>query len=230
VSTLKYGDAPTVPVPTFSDLARAAYCPRQLEHARDDDDRGPDERAARRRDLAFRYPALLDAPAARLADLPVDLDPPAYRARLRALTERDDWAAIADPDARNRALDGKDCRGIAHKVSDDPPVPTVVSPGRPPDRGVWAPQRVRAVAAALALAWERSAPVARARVEYPASAVVRSVRLTGGNRRLYRRTLRTVERTEGALPRTDDHEKCGACDYRAACRGRTGSLRDRLFG
>jgi CRISPR-associated exonuclease Cas4 len=219
-------------VPTFSDLARAAYCPRQLYHARRDDDRGPDERAATRRDLAFRYPALLDAPPARLADLPIDLDPPAYRARLRGLTDRDDWGEIADPDARNRTLDGKDCRGVAHKVTEEPPTPTVVSPGRPPDRGVWAPQRVRAVAAALALAWEREEPVERARVEYPASAVVRSVRLTGGNRRLYRRTLRTVRRTDRTSeppPRTDDHAKCGACPYREDCRGRTRSLRARLF-
>jgi CRISPR-associated exonuclease Cas4 len=218
-------------VPTFSDLARAAYCPRQLHHARRDDDRGPDDRARERRALAFRYPDLLDAPPARLAALPVDLDPPAYRARLVALTERDDWAAVVDPDARGVRLDGKDCRGVAHKLCDDPPVPTVVSPGRPPDRGVWAPQRVRAVAAALALAWERRESVERARVEYPASAVVRSVRLTGGNRRRYRRTLRTVRRMDRGetAPRTDDHDKCGSCPYREPCRGRTRSLRSRLF-
>jgi CRISPR-associated exonuclease Cas4 len=217
-------------VPTFSDLARAAYCPRQLHYARRDDDRGPDERAARRRDLAFRYPALLDAPPARLADLPLDLDPPAYRARLRSLADRDDWREIAAPDARNRALDGKDCRGVAHKLVEEPPVPTVVSPGRPPERGVWAPQRVRAVATALALAWERETPVERCRVEYPASAVVRSVRLTGGNRRLYRRTLRTVRRmARETPPRTEDHAKCGPCAYREECRGRTRSLRSRLF-
>lgn len=217
-------------MPTFSDLARAAYCPRQLDHARRDDDRGPDERAARRRDLAFRYPALVDAAPATLADLPLDLDPPAYRARLRGLTDRDDWPAVARPDARNVALEGKDCRGVAHKVSEgDPPVPTVVSPGRPPDDGVWEPHRVRAVAAALALSWERERRVERARVEYPASAVVRTVRLTAGNRRRYRETLRTVRRTEGPLPRTDDHGKCGSCPYREPCRGRTRSLRDRLF-
>lgn len=219
-------------MPTFSDLARAAYCPRQLYHARRDDDRGPDERAARRRDLAFRYPALLDAPPERLAALPLDLDPPAYRARLRALADRDDWRALVDPDARNRALDGKDCRGIAHKVVEDPPVPTVVSPGRPPERGVWAPQRVRAVATALALAWEHGESVERCRVEYPASAVVRRVRLTGGNRRLYRRTLRELrrmDRTDDPPPRTDDHEKCGPCAYREECRGTTRSLRSRLF-
>ncbi|MFB6167838.1 MAG: Dna2/Cas4 domain-containing protein [Haloferacaceae archaeon] len=217
-------------MPTFSDLARAAYCPRQLYYARRDDSRGPDERAKRRRGLAFRYPALLDAPPERLAALPLDLDPPAYRARLRALADRDDWTEIAEPDARNRALDGKDCHGVAHKLVEAPPVPTVVSPGRPPERGVWAPQRVRAVATALALAWEREGPVERCRVEYPASAVVRHVRLTGGNRRLYRRTLRTVRRMERETPpRTDDHAKCGSCAYREDCRGKTRSLRSRIF-
>ncbi|ESS06639.1 MAG: hypothetical protein A07HB70_01360 [uncultured archaeon A07HB70] len=227
---LKGGDAATPVVPTFSDLARAAYCPRQLYHARRDDDRGPGDRARERRELAFRYPTLADAPPERLAALPVDLDPPAYRARLRALVERDDWPAIADPDARGVRLDGKDCRGVAHTLSEAPPVPTFVSPGRPPDRGVWAPQRVRAVATTLALAWEREQPVERCRVEYPASAVVRSVRLTGRNRRRYRRTLRTVWRMERETPpRTDDHAKCGSCPYREPCRGKTRSLRSRLF-
>lgn len=173
-------------MPTFSDLARAA----------------------RRRDLASGYPALLDAPPDRLADLPIALDPPACR-----------------------ALDGRDCRGVAHKLSTDPPVPTLVSPGRPPERGVWAPQRVRAVAIALALAWEREAPVERCRVECPAGAVVRSVRLTAGNRRLYRRALRAVRRADRAddpPPRTGDYAKYGSCAYREACRGRTRSLRSRL--
>ena len=218
-------------MPTFSDLARATYCPRQLYYARRDDDRGPDERARERRDLAFRYPDLLEASPGRLAALPLDLDPPAYRARLRALTDRDAWPDIASPDARGARLDGKDCRGVAHKLHEEPPVPTVVSPGRPPERGVWEPQRVRAVATALALAWERERPVELARVEYPASAAVRRVRLTGGNRRRYRRVLRTVRRMEReTAPRTDDHEKCGSCPYRERCRGRTRSLRDRLFG
>ncbi len=229
-ATPKCGAAATPVVPTFSDLARAAYCPRQLYHARRDDDRGPDERARERRALAFRYPALLDAAPGRLAALPVDLDPPAYRARLRALAERDDWSAVADPDTREARLDGKDCHGVAHKLSESPPTPTVVSPGRPPERGVWAPQRVRAVATALALAWEREQSVERCRVEYPASAVVRSVRLTAGNRRHYRQTLRTVRRMERETPpRTDDHAKCESCPYREPCRGRTRSLRSRLF-
>ena len=138
-------------MPTFSDLVRAAYCPRQRYHARRDDDRGPDDRPARRRDLAFRYPTLLDSPPARLAGLPVSPDSPAYRAQLRRLTDQDDWPAIAHSDARNVALDGKDCRGGAHRVSEDLPTTTVGSPGRPPEQGVGAPHRVRAVAAALAL-------------------------------------------------------------------------------
>mgnify|MGYP000536634911 CR=1 FL=1 len=36
-----------------------------------------------------------------------------------------------------------------------PPTPTIVSPGDPPDAGVWKPHSVQAVAAAKALAWER---------------------------------------------------------------------------
>jgi CRISPR-associated exonuclease Cas4 len=222
---------PASGVPTFSDLARAAYCPRQLYHARRDDDRGVPDRVRKRRRLAFRYDDLRDVPATELADLPVDPPPPTYRARLDRLAERPDWPALADPDGRMVDLDGRDCRGVAHKLLDgDPPIPTVVSPGSPPDRGVWEPQRVRAVATALALSWERERPVERALVEYPAHAVVRSVRLTTRNRAAYRGTLRTVRRLDdGDVPaRTDDRGKCASCAYREACGVRGRSLRSLL--
>ncbi|MFB6304546.1 MAG: hypothetical protein ABEH47_05225 [Haloferacaceae archaeon] len=210
---------------TFSDLATAAYCPRQLYYARRDDDRGPPAAVRERQRLAFRYP---DLRAAGTVPDAVAVPPATYRERLERLAERDDWDRLVAADRRVR-LEGKDCHGIAHKVLAEPPVPSVVSPGEPPDSGVWHPQRVRAVATAKALAWERERPVDRALVEYPAHGVVRTVRLTTRAKAAYRRTLRTVRRTDGVPPRIDDRSKCAACAYREECGVRTRSLRSMLF-
>jgi CRISPR-associated exonuclease Cas4 len=62
-------------------------------------------------------------------------------------------------------------------------VPTLVSPGEPPESGVWHRQTVRAVGLAKALAWERSREIPRVLVEYPAHAVVRGVRRRPARRR-----------------------------------------------
>ena len=241
-------------MPTFTDLSRAAYCPRQLYYARREDDRTPPPEAVERRNLAFRYSELRRADDAALAAEPADLAPEAYRAALSRLAERDDWDELADPTGRMVRLDGRDCRGVAHKVleggeaaasesraadghddadGDDagerpPPVPVVVSPGAPPESGVWEPQRVRAVAAAKALSWERERRVERALVEYPARAVVREVRLTTRNKATYRRTLRTVRGIDGPPPRLRASSKCGSCEYRTECGVRTRSLRSIL--
>ncbi|OYR84796.1 hypothetical protein DJ71_08390, partial [Halorubrum sp. E3] len=77
----------------FSDLARAAYCPRQLYYARRENDPDVPDEARARIDLAFRYPALADAPDATLRRLPIRRSPAAYRRNLSRLRERDDYAA-----------------------------------------------------------------------------------------------------------------------------------------
>jgi CRISPR-associated exonuclease Cas4 len=213
----------------FSDLARAAYCPRQLYYARREDDRGPPASVRERASLAHRYGELRDADDATIADCPVALPPPAYREALASLATREDWPALAGEYERDVYLEGRDSHGVAAKVLDvDPPVPTLVSPGTPPERGVWEPQRVRAVAAAKALAWERERQIPRALVEYPAHGEVRTVRLTTGNRAAYRRTVRTVRQLDGPPPRVDDAAKCEPCDYREQCGVRTRSLRSLL--
>lgn len=223
------GTRPTRAVLTFGALSRAAYCPRQLYYARRDGADGPPPAARERRDLAFRYPDLRTADDATLAAEPVERPPAAYRAALDRLAARDDWAKLVDPADREVLLEGRDCRGIAHKVlAGDPPTPTFVSPGRPPERGVWEPQRVRAVAMAKALAWEREREIPSALVEYPAHGVVRRVSLTTRNKAAYRRTVRTVRRLDGPPPRIDDDHKCDACDYREACGVRTRSLKSLL--
>lgn len=213
----------------FSDLARAAYCPRQLYYARRDDDRGPPPEARERTALAFRYPELRRADDETLRAAPIDRPPGAYRAALDALAARDDWEALTAPRRREATLAGKDCRGVVHKLlGGDPPTPTIVSPGRPPDAGVWEPQSVRAVAAAKALAWERERPIPRALVEYPAVGAVREVRLTSRRTAAYRRALRAVRSLDGPPPRLRGSAKCEACDYRGRCGVRGRSLRSLL--
>jgi CRISPR-associated exonuclease Cas4 len=195
-----------------------------------DDHEPPPEVGAVRR-LAFRYAASRDAGDADLRSRPIAVSPAQYRENLAGVAARDDWDELADPTAREQFLRGRDCHGVAHKVlGGDPPTPTLVSPGDPPDRGVWEPQRVRAVGLAKALAWERdeTEPVPRALVEYPAHGVVRTVRLTTRNRGLYRRTLWTVRSTSGVPPRLRDTGKCDSCDYRTRCGTKTRSLKSLL--
>lgn len=214
----------------FSDLATAAYCPRQLYYRRKHEDHEIPAAVTERRDLAFRYEALLD-PARDLHEEPIDATPTQFRARLSAAKERlDDWPGLVDPDGREVLLEGKDARGIAHKLLDDEPTVAIVSAGEPPERGVWQPDSVRAVAAAKALAWERETPVEHAYVEYPAHGIVRRVEL--GTQRLaaYRHALRVARSMDGPPPRLENDDRCTACDYRAECGTRTRTLRSLLGG
>ena len=207
----------------FSDVARAAYCPRQLYYVRREDDRAVPADARARIDLAYRYPALAGAPDATLRRLPIRRSPAAYRRNLDRLRERDDYDRLADPTRKRAFVSGKDCHGTVHKVlsptaptDDGPPVPTVVSPGEPPENGVWEPQSVRAVAAAKAIAWEREREVPRTLVEYPSVGAVRDVRLTTRRKAAYRRALRAARAIDGPPSRVDD-DRCTACDYREEC-------------
>ena len=204
----------------FSDLASAAYCPRQLYYRRREDDREVPDEVRDRIDLAFRYPESIDASDAALRRLPLRRSPAAYRRNLSRLRERDVYGRLVDP-ARERAfLSGRDCHGIAHKVltgvDGEPRIPVICSPGEPPDQGVWEPQSVRAVAAAKALAWERERAVPRAIVEYPAVGVVRTVRLTTRRKATYRRALRAARAVDGPPARVDD-DRCTNCEYRERC-------------
>lgn len=217
-------------MPTFTAVSQAAYCPRQLYYARRDGDDGPSREERRRQRLAFRYDELRGADDATLRDEPVALAPEAYRAALERLTERNDWAALRDPVEAHVSLAGKDCRGRVHKLVETAcgPVPSFVSPGAPPERGVWEPQQVRAVAAAKALAWEREETTPHALVEYPAYGIVRTVRLTTRAKAAYRRALRAVRSLDGPPPRLRDTSRCRACSYRDRCGVRTRSMRSLL--
>jgi CRISPR-associated exonuclease Cas4 len=226
----------------FSDLARAAYCPRQLYYVRRDEERSVPPKARERIDLAFRYDELVDAPDRALRQLPLHRSPEAYRRNLDRLRGRDEYDALVDPASERGFLSGKDCHGTVHKVlepgeaaagSDDdaesspPPVPTLVSSGEPPENGAWEPQAVRAVGLAKALSWEREREIARALVEYPAVGVVREVRLTLRKKAAYRKALRAARSIDGPPPRVGD-DRCNTCDYAAECGTRRRSLRSLL--
>ena len=205
----------------FYELATAAYCPRQLYYRRREGALDPPESVERARELAGRYPALVEAGDATLRRS-VAVAPDVYRSRVAAVLAR--WPGIADPAETDVLLSGRDCRGRAAKVLTDPLTPSLVSPGEPPEEGVWEPQRVRAVAAAKALAWRERDPVERAFVEYPRHGVVREVRVTTRAKAAYRRVLRTVRALDGPPSRLGDDAKCGGCDYRERCGVRTRSL------
>ena len=236
----------------ISHLARAAYCPRQLYYARRDDDHEPPPDVAAVRDLAFAYERTRTATDEALRELPIAVAPETYRENLASLAEREEYPQLAAPKTRNAFLRGRECHGIAHKLlapvdgdnraadqaqatpereaspTPSPPTPTIVSPGDPPPQGVWEPQRVRAVAVAKALAWERQREIPRVLVEYPAHGVVRTVRLTTRNKSAYRRTLWTVKSMAGVPARVRDTTKCEACDYRDTCGTKTRSLKTLL--
>ncbi|MFB6072915.1 MAG: hypothetical protein ABEJ88_08100 [Halobacterium sp.] len=205
----------------FGDLARAAYCPRQLYYARREDGDLPDEyRAARR--LARRYDELAVASAAALATFDLAVPPDDYRANLARSLDR--HPRVASPAETDAFLGGKDAHGRAAKVHRDPLAVSVVTPGAPPEQGVWEPQTVRAVAATKALAWRENEPVETAYVEYARHGVVRHVDVTTRKKAAYRRALRAARSVDGPPPRLHDDAKCGACDYREECGTRTRTL------
>ncbi|WP_227374974.1 CRISPR-associated protein Cas4 [Haladaptatus halobius] len=211
----------------FSELETAAYCLRKLYYRRTDDIEVPDLVADRRR-LAFEYDSLCDAD---LTSRLLGVSPERFRSNLDRAAELDAWSELVAPADRERLVEGKDCRGIVHKVLDlETPVPSMVFTGTPPEAGVWEPQSVRTVAAAKALSWEHGRTVDRAFVEYPAYGVVREIRLSVRRKAAYRRTVRTARAIDGPPPRLKNESKCDACEYRAECGVKTRTLRSLLGG
>ena len=212
----------------FTDLATATYCPRKLYYKRRHGDHEPPDDVAPKRNLAYRYAKLLD-PEADLSSEPIEPTPAKYRSNLeRAKARLDRWEELSAPSETRVFLEGKDAHGIVHKLLADPDVPVIVSPGNPPERGVWEPHSVWATAAAKALSWERNKSVEAAYVEYPTSGVVRRVRMTTHRKATYRKALRTAESIDGPPPRLRNDNRCDSCEYRGECGTKTRSLRSRL--
>jgi CRISPR-associated exonuclease Cas4 len=216
-------------MPTFREVAVAAYCPRKLYYRRraSEAELGAPPEVERIRALAHRYPELL-ADGAALERAPIDVTPTQLRSRLGAAKARlDAWEALADPPARDVLVDGADCRGRIHKRLPGPSL-SLVFAGEPPEHGVWHPQTVRLVAAARALADEREAPVERVYAEYPAHGVVRAVRVDRRRRGAYRAALRTARSIDGPPARTQQTAKCEPCDFADRCGVSTASLLSKL--
>lgn len=212
-------------MPTFREVAVAAYCPRKLYYRRraSDAELGPPPEVRRIRALADRYPELL-ADRNALAAAPIAVTPTQYRSALGATKARlDAWDAICDPAARGELVEGAECRGRLHKRLPGPSL-SLVFAGEPPENGVWHPQTVRLVAAARALADERDARVDRVYAEYPAHGVIRPVTLDRRRRGAYREALRTARSIDGPPARTTQTGKCEPCEFSGRCGVRTRSL------
>lgn len=206
-------------------------------YARTHDDRAPPDRVDAVREVATYYDELLDAaPDDRrdpLADAPIEVPLGTWRERVERLREREPrFPDLVDPVGTEVFLAGRECHGVASKVLPDPPMPSLVSPGRPPERGVWEPHAVWAVAAAKALSWERERRVDEAFVEYPAYGVVRRVRLTTRKKAAYRQAIREVRELDAPPERLsgDEASKCEPCRFADECGVATRTLRSRLTG
>jgi CRISPR-associated exonuclease Cas4 len=128
-------------MPTFREVAVAAYCPRKLYYRRraSDADLGPPPGVERIREQAFRYPAILDGEA--LSDAPIDVTPAQYRTNLgSAKAGVAAFDTLCDPPARDVLVEGEESRGRIHKRLRGPSL-SLVFAGDPPDRGVWTPSR-----------------------------------------------------------------------------------------
>ncbi|WP_058993738.1 hypothetical protein [Haloarcula sp. CBA1127] len=219
-----------MPTHTFRELETAAYCPRKLYYRRRDGaSEIPDEIESVRR-LAREYERLLTDDAALLA-APIEVGPDEYRDRLRGLRERlADWDALVAPAVTDAYLEGKDARGVAHKVvaGQDGPAPSLVFAGRPPEEGVWEPQTVRLVAAAKALSWERKCDIDIAYAEYPAYGVIRRIEVNTRRAGIYRRAVRTADSIDGPPGRVRNDAKCKPCEFSDDCGVKTRSLRSML--
>ncbi len=206
---------------SFSDLRVGAYCPRQLYYRRHELDRTPPSSVSTRRELAFRYPELIDCAHDKLADTAVVVSPETFQQRLREARSRlTAWPSLIAPAARDVFVDGECGHGIVRKVLTDPLRPVVISPGKPPQQGVWTSHTVQAVASARALTVERtpSHPVDTAFVEYPAYGVIRKLQLTPERILTYRRVRSKISDLETLPESRQSRSKCEACQYRHRCR------------
>lgn len=213
-------------MPSFGALGVAAYCPRQLWYHRRDD-RTPD-RADDARALASAYPRLR---ARHIDGDRLAVTPATAAKNLDRIADKYPtlWTHLTNPAETAVTLQGRDAHGeIAKLLATDPPTPTLVSSGDPPDHGVWDAHAVRGTAAALALAWETDHPIPETIVEYPRHGIVRRVQNTARRRATYRRLRRTVESMDGPPPRIDNTAKCNACHYQDECGVPTHSLHSRL--
>lgn len=213
----------------FRDVEAAAYCPRKLYYRR----RSPDEEEApaivgEQRQLAYEYDTLInDEQALRAA--PIEITPTQFRSRVGcARAQLGRWDELVEPAGRAVFLEGRECRGIAHKILDSPPSASIVFAGKPPETGIWRPQSVRLIAAAKALSWERETTVETVYAEYPAYGCIRAIEVDARRTAAYREAVRIADSIDGPPAKTSNKSKCEPCEFAGECGVKTRSLRSLL--
>lgn len=214
----------------FREVETAAYCPRKLYYRRLNPE--PEETPTvveTRRELAFRYDELLTDDEA-LQTASVEVTPTQFRSRLGSAKARfHEWGHLLEPRERDVYLRGRECHGIVHKVLDtSSPSVSLVFGGQPPETGVWKPQSVRLMAAAMALSWEHNQEVEHVFAEYPAYGVIRKVPVDARRKADYREAVGVANSIDGPPARVTNHSKCGNCEFRGQCGVKTRSARTLL--
>jgi CRISPR-associated exonuclease Cas4 len=114
-------------------------------------------------------------------------------------------------------------------VKKDPPLPSIIRSGLPPEEGVWRADRLRLAGYALLIEDGRKRRIDSGLVEYPKAGVIREVTIRGIDRS---RVLRILDRIrqikDGRLPDRPDGAPCDLCVLKERCDSRW-SLASRFF-
>lgn len=222
----------------LSEVRSAAYCRRQAYYRLRDEPPEPSPEVRNIKDLAYRYPDVLDSPETVLQETGLhDLDATRIQDGVReARKEYSEWDALARPWRQEIYLQASRLHGTIDKLVKIPtdtgsgrggdPVyaASLVKTGEPPRNGVWRPTRAEATAAARLVDREfRGAE--HVYVEYPRVGEVRRVDLGTRDSRKLESILSDLERAAERVPsRTRNRRKCRSCGYREECGVRTESL------
>ncbi len=97
-------------------------------------------------------------------------------------------------------------------------VPSIIRPGNCPTQGVWASDRLHAVALALILENESGKEVPFAFVEYAAFGLLRRVTVRSADRREVLKISRRVEKIKaGFMPEKKEGKLCSHCSFAEHC-------------
>lgn len=235
-----------------SDVATAAYCGRKAYLARDEDGGAPPPTVEAVRELAYRYPALVEHPEATVATVAEarsttldGLEPASIAGALARLRGSSLWDAVARPWREETVLRTDRLVGRLDKIVRFPaevdgsdeggggepqPAPSLVATGRPPTDGVWRAQRVRCAALVALLDGNGYDAGDRVVVEYPRVGAIRPARIRRRDERALADAIDTLATAERGHPpsRTTNPSKCNACRFREQCGVPTRSLASRL--
>jgi len=114
-------------------------------------------------------------------------------------------------------------------ITRDPPEPSIIRMGTPPENGIWKDDRIRLAGYALLLEDAYDQRVDRGFVEYPRAGEIRSAKIRSTDRR---RILKIRDRIrqikEGRLPDRPKNAPCDRCPLAEKCDSRR-SLASKFF-